>query len=355
MEIVRDTSVGCGQIADPIALFASELKRYERLQELKNVTLVLGDISPQNHLNLLEKKDIRNIIRFDTQEPTRYIWNPEGTSTWTNEILAELSGYDHVITSDPYSHYWRLARYPHLFPSASFSFLPSGYEFYAPRFSQKDLVDREYDLSYAGRLDVIRGQLDYHKELLNQLALRNSAVVSFSTNDPLVTHPNLSNLDKLKTIGESIICLCHNSSFVANGRIGRWVRLMHSWNKKGLDGHPSFKGIINRCKDEILINGSINSLPPSIGVNVPQFRYRMFEAAFSRTVMLVRDDSYYTDYFFKRGDQYVPYTEENLSDIIDDILCNTKNYQQIADNAYNRALNEYTLENFIGQLVKHVY
>lgn len=354
MKIVRDKSVGAGQINDPIALFASELTKYSHDPELMDVALVLGDIAPELDFELKRRKDTNKIVRFDTQEPTRYIWNPEGTAEWADEIVEELSSYDHVITSDPYSHYWRLAKYPDMFPSTSISFLPSGYELHTKKFSHKNLCNRKYDLSYAGRMDVIRGQLDYHKELLNQLALRNSAVVSFTKDDPLVTHPNLSNLEKMNTIGESIICLCHNSSFVANGQIGRWIRLMYSWNEKGLYGHPSFKTIIRACKNEISTKGTIKNLPPNVGINVPQFRYRMFEAAFSRTLILIRDDSQYTDFYFKRNTEYVPYTEDNLSDIIDDVLCNVSKYQQIADNAYNRAVNEYTIDKFITELKKYV-
>ena len=214
MKIVRDTSVGCGQIADPISLFASELRRLRHAPELDDVTLILGDISPQLDFDLKNRNDNGILVRFDPQEPTKYIWNPEGTATWANEIVAELSGYDHVISHDPYSHYWRMAKYPHMFPSTSLSFLPSGYEFNAAKYSQNDLCNRKYDLSYAGRIEVIRGQEGYHQELLNQLALRNSAIISFTADDPLVTHPNLSNLEKLKTIGESVVCLCHNSSFL---------------------------------------------------------------------------------------------------------------------------------------------
>jgi len=266
-----------------------------------------------------------------------------------------LSAYDHIITSDPYSHYWRLAYYPHLFPSASISFLPSAYEHYSQTASALPLAERPYQLSYAGRLDVIRNQGSYHAELLHQLAERVSCVISFTQNDPLVTHYNLSNVDKLHAIGRSIVSLCHNSSYVLNGRIGRWNRLLYSWYNRGLKGHPSFKNIIHTAERYIKPDTHGTQLPSNIGSNVPQFRYRMFEAAFSRTLLLVRDDSAYTDHYFERNTEYIPYTPESLSSTLDQIFDDPAAYQHIADRAHARALTNYTTSAFIQHLNDVLY
>ncbi len=349
LEVIRSKT---SLIGDAMCEFANALR--EHSDQFPDSTIVLNDISLEEHKYLISNKKGNPIIRFEGQEPTRYIWNPEDTSEWCSDIIKELSEYDIVFSHCFESYSWRLAKWPHLFKYDRWYAPPCGFESF-PELSRKKLDERKYEVSYAGRISGIAGgrQNAYHECIVEQLKKRHSAVISFEPYEDYVTHLGVSNYEKLTAIGDSIICLCNSTSYVTNGKVGRLYRIIQSWNSKGLRGHPCFKNfMLNGGLEEFRKLHEINDQDKieNFGFTVSQFRYRMFEAAFTKTLMLVRDDASLTDILFDRGTEYIPYTSDNLDDIVEDILCNPRKYQAIADKAYERAVNCYTVKNFCKEL-----
>jgi len=345
LKVVRDP---CGYLGDPLEAFIDSLSSVS--SDIPDSILVVNDISVQAHQKLISQyKGKLPIVRLECQEPTRYIWNPENTSVWTSDIVNELSEYDAVLTHDHPSYFWRIAKWPHLFPHDQFTFLPSGFEQFTKCASIPKLSSRYYDLCYCGNLTRIAQQGNAFDVFFDQLDKRNSAVVSFEPYKNFVTHPSLSNADKFSVLLNSKITLCHNSSYVADGKIGRLSRILYSWFENELSGHPSFSNFIRHDLAKYQqITDKIER--QKFTTFIPQFRYRMFEAAFSGSLMLILDDSGFADLFFDRNVQYVPFNSENIDSIIDDIQCNPYRYQQIADSALDRAINNYTSQKFLERL-----
>jgi hypothetical protein len=87
---------------------------------------------------------------------------------------------------------------------------------------------------------------------------------------------------------------------------------------------------------------------------LPQIKTRGFEAAFNKTLMLVKRDPWNViEHWFEPGVDFVYYdTESSLKNTIRNILDNWGDYKQIIDNAYNKAVSKYTTQAFVSKIVK---
>lgn len=85
----------------------------------------------------------------------------------------------------------------------------------------------------------------------------------------------------------------------------------------------------------------------------PQLKSRIFESAFSKTLMLVLKDDYNViEDWFVEGEDFIYFeTMEDLSKTIDTVLAGYSDYHHIIDNAYNKAVNEYTTKKFVEKYI----
>jgi len=69
--------------------------------------------------------------------------------------------------------------------------------------------------------------------------------------------------------------------------------------------------------------------------------------------MLVKRDPWNViEYWFEPDKEFVYYdNEEDLPEIINEILSNWQDYEQIVENAFDKAINNYTIDHFI-EIVK---
>ena len=90
---------------------------------------------------------------------------------------------------------------------------------------------------------------------------------------------------------------------------------------------------------------------------IPQIKTRGFEAAFNKTLMLVKRDPWNViEHWFEPEVDFVYYdSESQLKSKIRDILENWVDYKQIVENAYNKAVSNYTTKNLIKKIVKENY
>ena len=86
---------------------------------------------------------------------------------------------------------------------------------------------------------------------------------------------------------------------------------------------------------------------------VPQYKTRMIESAVNRMLMLVKKNPWDLDErWFEAGKEFVFFEkDEELPLLIEDISSNWHKYENIVENAYEKAVTEYTVSNFIN-LVK---
>jgi spore maturation protein CgeB len=85
----------------------------------------------------------------------------------------------------------------------------------------------------------------------------------------------------------------------------------------------------------------------------PQLKSRPFEAAFSKTLMLVLKDEYNViEEWFTPNEDFIYFdNQEGLEELISETTQNYSNYSHIIENAYNKAINEYTTEKFIEKYI----
>lgn len=81
----------------------------------------------------------------------------------------------------------------------------------------------------------------------------------------------------------------------------------------------------------------------------PQVKSRMFETALARTLMLVRrDDFNVIENWFVPDEDFIYFEDANdLESRLPDIIKNYDNYQNIIENAYNKTIDNYLVENFV--------
>ena len=79
---------------------------------------------------------------------------------------------------------------------------------------------------------------------------------------------------------------------------------------------------------------------------------RPFEAAFSKTLMLVRSDQFnLIENYFKPNEHFIYFKDENLEKLISEIVTNYHKYEKIANNAYEFAIKKYSRIQFLNKVL----
>jgi hypothetical protein len=179
-----------------------------------------------------------------------------------------------------------------------------------------------YDVIYTGSLGY-----EYFENIVN--AISNFKYVCVSTSDnPLVTHKHVNYQTKLDLISKSKITILHNLVFVSPHDIPRYKGFPH-YNKIESFKHID-KGIL------------------------PQIKSRTFEAAFSRSLMLCQYDQFNViEKFFEPNKHFLYFkTFDEMQDIIRDVIENYSKYQEMIDNAFEKAVNNYTTKIFVEKYLQ---
>ena len=135
------------------------------------------------------------------------------------------------------------------------------------------------------------------------------------------TNVNLSNTEKLNRISECKISVCFNTFDIRNQNDINWIKSRQDWWK-----NDAFKHI-----EDLRL--------------APQFKSRCNEAAFSKTLNLVKRDPWNLIEKYYDKDEFVYFDDlSELEGKIIDILNNWDTYTPIVDKAYIKSLN-YTTEN----------
>jgi hypothetical protein len=143
---------------------------------------------------------------------------------------------------------------------------------------------------------------------------------------PHVTNCNIKTKEKLKIIAQTKISVCYNllhiNEFEKNN-----IKTYNDWEK-------------NEAFSRIDIDGTI-----------PQYKSRINEAAFCKTLNLVKRDKWNViEYFYKPNEDFLYFdSNDELKDRIQDILNKYDSYRNIIDNAYNKVMN-YTAEKIYAKI-----
>ena len=87
---------------------------------------------------------------------------------------------------------------------------------------------------------------------------------------------------------------------------------------------------------------------------MPQIKSRPIETAVNRCLMVVKKDPWnIQEDFFEPDKEFIYYNDKKeLHSILEDVKINWKNYEQIVENAFNKAVNNYSTEHFVEKIKK---
>lgn len=178
--------------------------------------------------------------------------------------------------------------------------------------------DKIYDVCYFGGLHGID-----HIECIDQISKFNYRFISQQN----FAHPytptdfNVSFKEKLDIVAKTKISVCYNTLYFQEPHINT-VKLYDGWEKNEAFAYMNDQG------------------------KVPQFKQRVHESAFSRTLILCKKDYWniIEDYYEPDVDFIYFNSNSQLEGIIRDVLNNYNDYKDMIENAYNKSLN-YTSKN----------
>ena len=268
------------------------------------------DLSAEQ-LRAMKKK---KIIRLEFEEPNKFF------------LGDDMDSYDpdffRIFTLCPYTSKWlnqksgTSRRVPIYFPLNENDVPPP--------------CAKKYDAIYTGHVVSPKLLGD-----INVLAKFNYRFVS-NDDHPLVTDRGVSYKDKLRLVSESRIAVVHNQLHP------KIKHIFKVWGYDNWSGNEAFKLIPRWWQWWKLVRRS--------DVVVPQLKSRLFEAAFCRSLILCKRDAFNViERYFKPDVEFVYYDADGLEAKVREILTNYEPYQAVAENAYNRAMANYTTRAFAEQ------
>ncbi|WP_209125525.1 glycosyltransferase [Alkalihalobacillus sp. BA299] len=288
---------------------------FSRFKSLAGDFLLIHNIVDWRKLGTKNKK----IVYLEFEEPNR-LWVPDASF---NHIPYEDYFYK-IFTICPYTSKWLNQKYSN--NKRTFVFFPFN-EQLIPKKNNKI-----FDVFYSGHLrkkNII--------EVAQTISKYNYKIVSHS-NHKLVTDRSVSYQKKLEIASKSKISVVHNLLFLGKDQLN------HLYQIDGWENNEAFH-YVPKPGDDL----------KDSEVLVPQLKSRVFEAAFSQSLILCRKDPFnIIEYFFEPNKEFIYYQENELDKKIAEILKNYNEYLPIVQNAYEKAKNKYTTKAFFDKYLKGV-
>lgn len=258
--------------------------------------------------------DIQNKYKDFESRKLLNLWQPCEFVFPQNEIgedaLQQTKYFTKVYTICPYSAKWMnkmLGDEKH-----EAIFYPFGDDVIPER------QEKIYDVVYFGGIHGID-----HAECLQQISKFNYRFISQQSYPPPYTPTdfNVSFKEKLDIVAKTKISVCYNMlHFQEHHQYG--IKQYDKWWENEAFAYMGDYG------------------------RAPQFKQRVHESAFSRTLILCKRDYWnLIEYYYEPNVDFIYFNDNSeLEGLIRDILHNYKDYEKMIENAYNKSLN-YTSKN----------
>ena len=317
MEVIKRSARGYAQ--DPTKYF--NFNRFSS-QGSRDVALVEAafeesngweqfELSPEQIQNIREKK----IVRLEFEEPNKFFIG-DNPNRYDGDFYR-------VYTLCPFTAKWLnqeqgvRRRIPVFFPFN---------EEYIP-----DKAEKIYDVIYTGHIVA--------PTVLRDIKIISKFNYRFVSNSDhtLVTDHSVSYERKMELIAQTRITILSNLLYP------RFRHLLKIW------GYPNWRK-----------NEAFKELPPPSlffkyftersRMVVPQLKSRLFEAAFGKSLILCKLDSFnIIENYFEPEKEFIYYKEGELELMLNKILSSFEKYKDVVERAYKRAISEYTTKCFFDK------
>lgn len=267
----------------------------------------------------LKKILSKKIVRLEFEEPNKF-------NIGDNPDLYDHY-FDKIFTICPFTAKWLNERQGN--NKRTPFFYPVNEE-YIPRKTKKI-----YDIIYVGH--IVSKSLHNDIETISKYNYRFVSQGKHS----LVTNFNVSYQDKLKLLSQSKIALVQNLLFPNPYHIFN-IWKAHNWQKnEAFKLIPPWYQLWRIFADKNIV--------------IPQVKTRLFESALSRSLILCKKDPFnIIENFFEPSKEFIYYEEGKLDETIKKVLKNYTKYQIIAENAYKRAVKNYTTKALVKNYLSKI-
>lgn len=305
---------------------------------------VVNAAALQSHLGNPAKR----IYRLDLEEPNRFfVENVDLNYSRPNDNPAQGSTkcpFEKIFTLCPYSSAWLNERegsekhIPVFFPFNE-KFIPAA----APKI---------YDVIYTGHL--VSPSIERTVRTISKFNYR---FVSGSAS-PLVTDGGVDHETKLKLMSQTRVTIVQNLLYLLPKHVANVLKI-NGYQKNGAfkniheAGTPREKSWLEKMLPRKIQKLFFSRFFPEAEIVVPQLKSRVFEAAFARSLILCRRDEFNViERYFTPGREFVYYEDATLEETLREILKNFGQYEGIVENAYQRAVNNYTTRHFAEKFLR---
>lgn len=274
------------------------------------------DLSEQELMQIKSKK----VVRLEFEEPNKFFRGENFASydpdfyriftlcPYTADYLNQLQGVER--------------RVPIFFPFD---------EKAIPAISKKDV-----DIIYTGHIIAKPIYRDIKK-----ISKFNYRLVS-NSRDRLVTDFSIGYHEKINLISRSKITLVHNLLYPT------FQHIREVWKYPDWQNNLAFKCLPNSSSWPKFFLNRKNMV-------VPQLKSRVFEAAFSRSLILCKRDPFNViEKYFEPNKEFIYFEEGGLEDAVKNILENYEQYLPVIESAYLKAVDLYTIESFYNNYLKNI-
>lgn len=286
-----------------------DFKRFENLAG--DFYFVYGIVSEHDRIKKMKKE---KIVHLNIEEPNGF-FSPGLTSYHFEDVI------DKSFTICPFTTKWYNKKQNNNKRTAVF------YPF------NEELIPKSYekkrDVIYIGT--AVSDEIDMVLKIIKKYKYYHLSIPRF----PGSTHNDVLYKKKIELLSESKIAVVHNILFP---RISHLRCAERHWS-----------GILteNKCFEKVNINKG-NCI-------VPQLKTRTFESAFCKTLILCRKDPWnIIENFFEPDKEFIYFERGKLKEKIDEILKNYDKYLPIIENAYEKAINNYTTKCFFEKYLKNL-
>lgn len=271
---------------------------------------------PTAELDAIKKM---RVVRLEFEEPNKF-FIPEDFNVYDGDFYKVLTLCP--FTTEYFNELQAAERRVPIFFPFNENFIPP-------------ISEKRYDIIYTGHLHPKPIMRD-----MKTISQFNYRLVSNSGHE-LVTDRGVGYQEKLDLISQSKITLTHNLLYPTVSHVlNVWKYKEWAANKAFTDIPTGFMRLAKR-----LLTG------PEI--EVPQLKSRIFEAAFCRSLILCKKDNFNViEKYFIPGEEFVYYEEGKLVETVNKVLTNFDAYLSVIENAYNRAVKQYTTNAFFEKYLK---